>query len=840
MQRTLSILTMFSTVAAGQIPLPTDAPKPRTPEESAAAFVLPDGFEMQVIASEPLIASPSGVCWDARGRMFVSELHGYNLEGQLDIEELNKSGQLDTQVRRVQADEKFKLAAKAGTYGVVKVLRDTDGDGCMDEAVVWANDLPPAYGLVPARDGVIVACAPDIVLLADRDGDGRPEVRETLFTGFKTGALERGINAPQWNSDGWIYFGRGWGGGEINGPHLAAPVTLPDTDFRLREDGSAIEPVPGGTHTFGFAMTRSGDRFLVSTTKPAICIAPLPWRYLARNPDVPTPSLEIPTGDRRVHPLAPTHPWRQKRADDPAYFKYYRDRYGAAESEAEGWFTAACGPMIYRDAALPGLHGQYFVCEPAGSLIHRAIIEPEGAALRVHRAPEEKRTEFAASRDPWSHPIALTHGPDGAIWVVDYYREIIEDYSAIPRHLQQQYGVYAGHDRGRIYRLTHRDLPPVPSPDLSALETPALAREIASPLLWRRQTTQRLLTERNEKEAAPVLREILSAKDAAPEAIIAALGTLVDLGELHPPDVIPLVSHPEADVRVRALRVADQLFQEENGAAMLDAVLSAAAKEKEARVQIQFALSLGETNDPRAFAMLARYAREHLEVQWMDTALLSSLHGRATQMISELSRTPRAAEPFLAALAAAAKGESTLPVATSDPSKNAPDAASMTPPPIEVSDETFRKYVAALVPKRNLEHGHEVFRQSCAVCHRLGEEGSDFGPDLLGELGVAEETLVRHLLLPNERIRPEFETTIVEVNAGTPVVGLLKADGATSVTLRLPGGLDHTLLRKDIKAVRRLPGSLMPSFATTLAPADMADLLAWLRSQLQTPTTPPP
>ena len=147
-------------IAAAQIPLPTDAPKPLTPEQSAAAFKLPEGFRMEVIASEPLIASPSGICWDEKGRMFVSELHGYNLEGQLDIEELNKTGQLDTVVRRVQADEKFKQAGKSGTYGVVKMLHDTNGDGHMDRADVWSTNLPAAYGLVPARGGVIVACAP--------------------------------------------------------------------------------------------------------------------------------------------------------------------------------------------------------------------------------------------------------------------------------------------------------------------------------------------------------------------------------------------------------------------------------------------------------------------------------------------------------------------------------------------------------------------------------------------------------------------------------------------------------------------------------------------------------
>ena len=123
----------------------------------------------------------------------------------------------------------------------------------------------------------------------------------------------------------------------------------------------------------------------------------------------------------------------------------------------------------------------------------------------------------------------LTHGPDGSIWVTDYYREIIEDYSAIPRHLQQQYGVYAGHDRGRIYRLTHQDAPPGPLADMSAIKGKALVRECASPLFWRRQTAQRLLVERGEKEVASALRELLATKDAEPSTVITALRTLEQL-----------------------------------------------------------------------------------------------------------------------------------------------------------------------------------------------------------------------------------------------------------------------------------------------------------------------
>jgi putative membrane-bound dehydrogenase-like protein len=889
------LLLTFS--ASAQIPAPTDAPKPRTPEQSAAAFKLPPGFRMEVVASEPLIASPSGLCWDERGRMFVSELHGYNLAGQLDIEELNKTGKLDTQVRRVQADAKHKHAAEQGTFGVIKLLTDTDGDGRMDKATVFATNLPPAYGLVPARGGVIVACAPHILFFADRDGDGFAETREVLFTGFGTGELERGINAPQWGADGWIYFGRGWPGGPITGPKLAQPVTLPGSDFRIRADGSAIEPVPGSTGTFGFALTEAGDRFTVST-RNSFFIAPLPWHYLARNPDAAVGDLRISTGDARAYSLSRPHPWRQKRADDPAYSKYYRDRYGAAESDPTGWFTSACGPLLYQDHALPGLHGHYFLCEPSGNLIHRALVVPDGPALTLRRTPGEEQSEFAATTDAWSHPMHLLHGPDGAIWVVDYYREIIEDYSAIPRHLQQQYGLYAGHDRGRIYRLTHERKAPTPAADMSKLGAQQLAAGVASPLLWRRQTAQRLLVERNEKSAALTLRELLAKPAADGATLITALRTLDQLGALTSGDLRPFVSHSAESVCVHALQLADRRFAQPEAKALLDATLAAAATETHPRVQLQFALSLGESRDPRAFAMLARYARERLGVRWMDAAILSSLHQRGGEMLAELLREPgeggalisrlaqavgarrdeaelartlnalagapeaaqasvltglalgrknaprkpladksaRAALAKLAASPAAAVRNATraledtfIPAASEGETFTGPAVATIT----EVSDATFRKFVAALTGPRDPKRGHEVFNLACATCHRIGKEGHEFGPDLLGELGVAEETLVRHLLLPNERIRPGYETTVVATRDGASVVGLLKDDGATSLTLAQPNGVEQVLLRKDVTGVRRVAGSLMPSFAEALTPADLASLLTWLRSNLR-------
>src|SRR5439155_13933825 len=466
------------------------------------------------------------------------------------------------------------------------------------------------------------------------------------------------------------------------------------------------------------------------------------------------------------------------------------------------------------------------------------------------------------------------------------YREIIEDYSAIPRHLQQQYGVYAGHDRGRIYRLTHRDAPRAPAADMSTLDTKALARECASPLFWRRQTAQRLLLERGgnplipafspngragdrraveweahmsnvPQEAKKILRELLADKNAEPSAVIIALRTLDQLGALEPSDAQPFISHADAAVRIHALQLADRWFDKNEGRALLDAALSAAAAEPNPRLQIQFALSLGEARDPRAFAMLARFARERLGVRWMDAAVLSSLRGRGLEMLGTLLREPGGSAPFLpplaqaiaarrdeselaralslvatptpdtraAVLAALAKGRKTAPrkplAAKSAQAGLATLAASPVagvrtaaraledtfvatvaddeslvssgrlPPVEQISEETFRRFVAALARPRELKHGHEIFLRGCATCHRIGNEGTEAGPDLLGQIGVAEESLLKDILMPNERIRRGYETTLVQTRDGGAITGLMKNDGATSRTLVQQDGVEQ-------------------------------------------------
>ena len=413
-----------------QIKLATDRPQPHSPEDSARMIRVPKGLRVEVAASEPLLADPTDMAFDAQGRIFVCELHGYNLEGYYDILELNKTGVLDTKVYRIDASREAQDRADKDQYGTVKMLEDADGDGRFDKATVWADRLPCCYGVAPALDGVVVACPPDLIYLGDADGDGKPEIRKKLGQ-MDSGPMWDRPSCPRWNLDNWYYC---------------------DGGFRFRADGSAVEPATG-TGQFGQTTTDWGDRFFIVQVEPVRYVVPLPHHYLARNPNygaqAGTESL-LPYKD--VYPISKPDPWRSKRGQDPAWLKFY----GEAEAIPNGFITSACGPLIYRATLLPKEYwGNHFCCENAQNFIHRCLLERDGAGYRVVRQPDPK-TEFLASTEEWFRPINLTLGPDGAIYIVDMYREIIEDYSAIPRFLQQQYveSLIAGHDRGRILRLT--------------------------------------------------------------------------------------------------------------------------------------------------------------------------------------------------------------------------------------------------------------------------------------------------------------------------------------------------------------------------------------------------
>ena len=1061
------VLGFWGTRVFAQVELATDGPKPLSPEESARAFRLVDGFRIELVASEPLIQAPSGVCWDAEGRLYVSELHGYNLEGQYDIEALNKTGKLDRVVRRIQANETAKAAAEAGTYGVIKRLKDTNGDGRMDQARVFAKDLPPCYGMVAARGGVIVASAPHILFLADTNGDGTANVREVLYTGFGAGILERRINAPQWGIDNWIYFGGGGSGGDITGPYLDRVVSLGRTDFRIKADGSAIEAIAGHTGTFGHTFSGAGDRITISTGTPGYQVIPLPWRYLMRNPDLSIPSLERNAAAyQATYPVAKPHPWRTRRFEDPGFSKYYTDHYGEAESIPSGYFTSACAPLIYRDRAFPEHYwGGNFTCEPAQNLIHHSVAHwdgpelrlvrggaqasreavrdwaererekidpelplasewqqlgpfrgpdknslyekdlgpenepslavevngmrwmkkphfedgelidlglPENAAVYLYRtltskegttvyaslgsndsikcwlngslilknnvnrgvaADQETATlklnkgsnsflmkivngtnasgfyfkllpslvpanvravvrqassewnegqyalveqhvqallahvserEFLASTDSWFHPMNLSHGPDGAIYITDYYREIIEDYSAIPRYLQQQYGLTNGMHHGRIWRLSHQSGAEVPAARMSELSNGQLADELGNQRAWRRETARRLLIERGASEFRSTIEQPLR-RESAMEAAINALYTLDGLKVLGGDAIGSALAHPHWAVRRHALIIGDR-YPEGSGVkkALSRWLEDIRHYEGEARLLLQMALSLGEFQSEFALDRLADVADRLSGIRWMDLAVVSSSAGREDALLGRLLNKQPDGSPLVERLVetlATRRDVEQITRAMGWVERHAsgsahdlyqrmlegalvPDSAlarvELPAPELPTEDDLraiearFPSFIASLTESSSVKRGKVLFEEHCSSCHQARGMGHSAGPNLDSEFQRAPETILRDILFPNESITEGFETVRLEMRRGVDAIGVLASESPTSVTLKLPGGQVMTFLRKNIARMHSHAVSLMPAqFGALLEPSEVAAIVSFLRTNVE-------
>ena len=769
---TAVLVGVLTGCAIAKIPIPDDAPQPLSPGESKKHFQLPEGFRIDLVASEPLIADPSCVAWDEQGRMFVTEIHGYNLEGHLDVTELNKTGELDTAVRRIHVDAAMKAKAREGQRGSLKLLRDTDGDGRMDKSITWADDLPAAYGVVAALGGVIVTAEPHIYFFADRNGDDKPDERKILFSGFGHGEMERAINNPVWGPDNWIYAGQGWGGGTITGPNLKEPVKIGRTDFRFKPDGSALEAVSGSNHTFGMSFDDFGNRWLITTSHPARYAAPLPHRYLIRNPHVASPETTVGASSYgNCFPTSQPHPWRRKRGADPRWVKFY----GAGEAKPNGNFTSACGQQIYRAELFPEEYfGNHFCCDPQQSLVHRSLISRDGAGLRTRRPEAHADSEFLSSSDGWFRPNNLRVGPDGALYIVDMYREIIEDYSAIPRYLQQQYGLLNGDDRGRIWRLAPIDSAPAPV----VLGDVATVAHLRNSNAWWRETAQRLLVEK--KGGGKELRALALDVKAPFQSRIAALYALDALGGPIGDELIAALADASPALRLQALRIGE-------GDGFLGPMLDLASREKDPNVLLQLALSLGECRDASAAHSLARLAAENADVRWMENAVLSSIGRHPGEflhaLVTDYKKDAGVRIIEQAAVTAIAVGDKSATQTLLRLISDSPDPS-------------FRLRLIELATKSNLVAPEELVRAVATAFAKAGDERERLAT--LRLIGFADEktrdSALAGVFATSES--PEFQEQAVHALLATPdevIAGRLVSE-LSRATPRLAAAIVETLL----------------------------------------------
>ncbi|HEV3120951.1 MAG TPA: PVC-type heme-binding CxxCH protein, partial [Isosphaeraceae bacterium] len=592
-------------------------PPPLGPAEALRSIRVPQGLTVELVAAEPLVLDPVAIDFGSDGKLWVCEMRDYptGMDGHW----------------------------KPG--GQIRFLEDTNSDGIYDRATVLLDGIPFPTWVMAWRKGVLVCAAPDILYAEDTDGDGKADVRQVLFHGFATENYQARVNGLYYGLDNWVYGANGLIGGAIRGTATGKEVIIGGRDFRIRPDSGAMEPASGLTQQ-GRARD-DWDNHFGGNNSVLLQHYPFPDSYARRNRRVaaPRPAVYVPAGDEsaRVYPASHT-----------------LERYNHPESADR--VTSACSPSIYRDTLLgPAYAGNAFICEPVHNLVHREVLTPDGITFTSLRASSEQTSEFLASTDNWFRPVQVRTGPDGALYIVDMYRFVIELPRWISPEVLATLDVRAGEDKGRIYRVLPAGAKARPVPNLDRLATPALARALETENGILRETVQRLLVHRADRGAVPVLAR-LARSSAMPACRMQALWTLEGLGALEPAQVRAALKDAHAGVRRQAIRMAEAMLGSD---AEMGPALEALVSDSDVGVRYQLALSLGEWDDPRAGAALGRLAVRDASDPWVRAAVLSAAGRDPSAVLSavlgaQLEGDDRSAlvEPLIATLAGVGTPES--------------------------------------------------------------------------------------------------------------------------------------------------------------------------------------
>jgi putative membrane-bound dehydrogenase-like protein len=553
-------------------------PGPKSPEESLNCIKVRSGFTVELMAAEPLVQSPIAFAWGPDGKFWVVEMGDYPLG----------------------------LDGKGKFGGRVKFLTRSRENGPYDKSTIFLEGLGFPTGVTPFGNGVIVTCAPEIFYAEDTDGDGKADKKVVLFTGFIEGNQQHRVNGLTYGFDHWWYGANGDSGGTVKSIKTGKEFSLSGRDFRLRPDDSAFETQSGQTQ-FGRSRDDWGNWFGNSNSRPLYHFA-LDDHYLRRNPYLVSPDprvdVSVTPGAAPVYPISKALP-----------------RFN--DFNALNHFTSACSAIVYRDNLFgPDFANNTFVSEPVHNLVHREIMTPKGSTFTSRRADDEQTSEFLASSDNWFRPTTLQTGPDGALWVADMYRYVIEHPQWIPKDWQAKLDLRAGQDKGRIYRVYPKDKKPRPIPVLDKLTAYELAALLESDNGWTRDMAEQLLMTYKDRLSLPRLDEILR-KGPKPLARLHALASLRMFGGIGPEAILQGLKDGDPGVRRWAVRFGEQHLN--GNKEVLDKVL-ALADDSDAQLRLQVAYSLGDAET--AGAALAKLAQAHRDDPYLLAAVASSLHDK--------------------------------------------------------------------------------------------------------------------------------------------------------------------------------------------------------------------
>jgi len=550
-------------------------PDPVEKDRALETIKVAKGLEVQLVAAEPLVFDPIDIVWGSDGKLWVVEMADYP-EG---------------------------IDGKHG--GRVRFLEDEDNDGYFDRSTLFLDGLHYPNSVMPWRDGALVATATEVFLATDTNGDGKSDKKELILRGFESGNPQHQLAGLQWGLDNWIHVANDFSKGAITSVKTGETIDLGTRDLRFNPDTGEMDPKSGRTQ-YGLIRDDWGNWFGCSNSYPWWHYA-LEDRYLRRNPHVIYPSPKELLGDeKRAAPVYPA-------SHTPSRFNDY---------DAANRFTSACSVTPYRDQLLGDqAKRSLFVAEPVHNLVSRLVIEPQGSSFTGTRAASEQSSEFFASTDNWSRPTSIRLGPDGALYIVDMYRQVIEHPEWIPERLQWRYNLRSGFDKGRIYRVAPKGSSIGTMPNFRAHENRELVEALDTVNGTQRDLIHQELIWRRASDVTEQLKRLF-AKSSSPAVRTQILGILDGLNSLDSAFLASALSDPHPGARRNAIRLSEPFLA--NGLSAVAEKLHSLKNDPDPFVRKQLAYSLGESahaDTPKALSEMMLASQND---KYTQAAILSS------------------------------------------------------------------------------------------------------------------------------------------------------------------------------------------------------------------------
>lgn len=561
-----------------------------SPEESMEKFYLPEGYKIELVASEPMVNEPVAIAWDGDGKMYVA--------------------QMDTYMQTVDADGEDE------PFSQIKLLEDLDGDGKMDKSTVFIDSLLLPRMILPLDDRLIVneTYSYDLWSYRDTNNDGVADEKIRVYENPKRrgGNLEHQQSGLVWNLDNWVY------------------TTYNPLRFRFNKDGIQVDSlIDGSSGQWGLTQDDLGNMYYSSAGGETAAYGfQVPPIYGEVNLEG-----QISEGFMEPWPVVGT-------PDVQGGAKLRLKEDGTLNK-----FTGVAGQEIFRgDKLPPSTYGDLFIPEPVGRLIRRAKIKNENGKKVLYNAYDE--AEFLASTDLNFRPVQAQTGPDGSLYIVDMYRGIIQEgnWTREGSHLRPvilRKGLDKNIGKGRIYRIVHEEIEPSGKPQLLDKSAEELVDYLGHPNGWYRNTAQKLIILKGDVGIVPKLKELATDNESFwtdnfgdrdyPIERIHALWTLEGLGVVDKELILEKLNDVDPRVRIMAIRLSEEFLKKEDQEVFT--ALAKMQKDSDINVVNQLALSLRYFNSPEVSDLLTTISREYADNELVAASVTLGLKAKDSDLL---------------------------------------------------------------------------------------------------------------------------------------------------------------------------------------------------------------